>query len=73
MRIDHSDHPLPAADIVLLTRFSIGSTRLADPDDRRELARSIRAARRRQSADWHLRSYAGPYRIFDHWAPRKLA
>jgi len=71
--MQHAKQPLSAAFLVKLTRFSIGSLHLADPDDRRDRAREIRAARRIRQRDWALRSYAGPYRIFAHWAPRKGA
>jgi hypothetical protein len=68
----HAKHPLTAAFLVLLTRFSIGSLRLTEPAVRRRLAREIRAARRRLQADWQLHSYTGPFRIFEHWAPRPV-
>ncbi len=67
---NHAKHPLPAGNIVLLTRFSIGSLHLTDAAARSNLARDIRAARRRQQADWRLHDYTGPFRIFDHWKPR---
>ena len=67
---NHTDHPLSARFIVQLTQMSTGSTHLSDPTDRRQLARSIRAARRETQRYQSQRDYAGPYRIFDHWQPR---
>ncbi len=67
---NHTDHPLDAAFIVQLTRFSLGTTGLSDPRARRTRARDIRAARRDTQRYQAQRSYAGPYRIFDHWTPR---
>jgi len=68
---NHNDHPLDAAFIVQLTQMSTGSTHLSDPTDRRGLARSIRAARRQTAFHNAAHRYAGPYRIFDHWTPRR--